>query len=131
MASIAEEVLALVDTEPYALPEGRLGPITEALEALRGCPELADAIEELARLAGYFMEQGAAKVAGSILSLIEAQATSLRSLRVRMCGLDEAEVEANERLSRFTATPLAHVAPTHRPQRDFRIALLANRGESK
>ncbi|MFO0725560.1 MAG: hypothetical protein U1E65_17385 [Myxococcota bacterium] len=131
MASIAEQVLALVDTEPFALPEARLDPITGILNQLRGTPELADAIEELARLAGYFMEQGAAEVADSLLSIIGAQASNLRALRVRLCGQDEAEAAAAERLQRFAETPRDRVAPTHRPQRDFRIALLANRGEAK
>ena len=44
VASIAEQVLALVDTEPFALPEARLDPITGILNQLRGTPELADAI---------------------------------------------------------------------------------------
>ncbi len=131
MVSMAEEILACIDTDPYALPEERLTPFARALEALRGDPQLADAIEELARLAGYFAELGAAPVADSLLALIAGQAANLQSLRLRLCGQDDAEAEAAQKLHRFAQTPLALVAPTHRPQRDFRIALLANRGETK
>ncbi len=115
----------------YALsPEARAGLEAE-LKGLRGRPELVEVIEGLAALAGYFEETGEEAVAAATLGLIEAAAGDLRALRLSQVGERAAEADVRRGLRRFTAeaTPLA---PRPNPSpRDFRVALLSQRGEPR